>query len=133
MARMALAALIDETKRRNGWSDVNIADRSRRPGQKRPPLTKSDVSNYRTLGMPRLSPAKLIALADGLGLPAYKVAIAALADHGIVMPLGVETPEDAIMHDHTLAVQTRDALLAILQAERARPQPPPRKRSRTDG
>lgn len=131
MPDMALAALIDGAKRRNGWSDTDIAVRGsvliEQPAKK---LTKQDISTWRTHGMTTLVPAKVRALAHGIGMPAYKVALAALTDAGIDVPQDVSTPERAIQHDHTLSELTRAHLLGMLATERARPLPSPRRRDR---
>lgn len=93
IGRMALAALIDDTESRNDWRDTRVVEQATKAGHK---LTTSDISNYRTVGMRRLVPAKMRALAAGLRLPPYRVAVAALADLGIDVPLQVLTPEEAI-------------------------------------
>lgn len=115
MSTMALAALIDDTKTRNDWTDPMIAERGSRDGYR---LTKSDVSNYRRFGMRVIVPNKIKALAQGLGMPSYQVALAILADNGIVVPLEQTRPEVAIERDVTLTAASKRALLAILHGER---------------
>lgn len=117
MPYVALQSLIDDTIRRNeGWTDVSVAARGTTPERK---LTPSDISYYRRHGMRTLVPAKVRALALGLRLPAYRVAVAVLSDLGIDVPLEVRTPEEAITHDHTLSARTRDALLALIELDRS--------------
>lgn len=114
---LALAELIDETKRINGWSDMDIV---RRAQQRRPNvrLTKQDVSGWRNHGMQHLNPLKVDVLAVGLRIPAYRVALAVLADQGIEVPVEVRTPEEAIRHDHTLTAHTRETVLLLIEAGR---------------
>jgi hypothetical protein len=116
MTRMALAALISDSTRLNGWSDAEVARRGNRPDER---LTKSDVSNYKLRGMQTIVPYKIRALARGLGLPPYRVAVAILEDVGISVPLDVRSPEQAIEHDHTLTSHARRHLLAMLREARA--------------
>lgn len=118
MTRSALIELIDDTRRRHGWNDASIARDASNRGHK---LTRQDIGNWRAAeGMTRPSPDKMRALAAGLQLPPYRVALAVLADMGIEVPLEVRTVEDAIEHDHTLSPHARAQLLALLQLERAR-------------
>jgi hypothetical protein len=114
--KTALARLIDDTRDRNEWHDPEIAQRATSRGYK---LSTSDLSNYRVRGVKTIVPAKVIALAAGLQIPPYRVAVAMLEDLGIVVPLEVLTPEAAIHHDYTLAVKTRDFLLAMIERERS--------------
>jgi hypothetical protein len=112
---MALARLIDATEDRNEWSDRDVVRRAEAQDHR---LNRQDITNYRHIGMKTIVPAKIKALAEGLGLPAYRVAQAVLEDHGIVLPMEARTPEDAIRHDHELPERTRAALLAILSDAR---------------
>lgn len=114
--RTALAALIDDTRERNQWSDPDIARRATSRGHR---LLKSNISDYRLRGMPTIVPAKIRALAAGLELPPYRVALAVLSDHGIDVPTDVRTPEDAIHHDHTLSAHARRSLLLLIEQDRA--------------
>lgn len=119
--RGALATLIDDVIDRNGgreqgWSDRRIVRDAQARGYR---LTASDVSLYRQQGMKTLVPAKVIAVAAGLHVPPYRVALAVLSDLGIDVPLEARTPEAAIHHDPTLSVRAKDWLLSILQKERA--------------
>jgi hypothetical protein len=114
--RGALATLIEETARRNdGWSNAEIARRATARGHV---LTRSDISLWRNQGMRTLVPGKVVALAAGLSLPPYRVAVAVLADLGIDVPLEARTPEAAIHHDTTLSAKAKDWLLSILERER---------------
>ena len=114
---MALAALIDDTEGLNHWSDRDVV---RQAEAQKANLSRQDITNYRHRGMRTIVPDKIAALAAGLRLPTYRVAVAVLADHGIELPLDMATPESAIGHDHTLPAATRDALLAILKDARRR-------------
>jgi hypothetical protein len=116
MTRMALSALIGDSVRLNGWTDAEVARRGNRADER---LTKTDVSNYQKHGMTTIVPYKIRALARGLGLPPYRVALAVLEDVGIVVPLDVRSPEQAIEHDHTLSVTARRHLMAMLREARA--------------
>ncbi len=123
--RTALADLIDATEERNGWQDTDVARQAVERGQR---LTKSDVSNYRRTGMPTLVPAKMAALASGLRVPTYVVAVAVLSDHDIDVPLDDTTPEQAIERDFSLPAADRDNVLLLLQAARDRANPRPQRR-----
>lgn len=114
--RSSLGELIDEVKRRTGWSDDEIATTGTRITEVR--LTKQDISKWRRGGMKMLSVDKVRALAAGLRLEPYRVAVAALADHGIEIPQDIRSPEDAIHHDYSLTPQARRQLLALLELER---------------
>lgn len=114
-ARGALAALIDDTEEINEWTDRRVAQQAVEAGCK---LTKSDLSLFRLQGMRTLVPAKVTALAAGLHLPAYRVALAVLADLGVTVPQDVRSPEDAIHHDHTLSARTRQTLLLLIEQDR---------------
>lgn len=115
MSGVALQALIDETISRNDWRDTEVSRRAISRGHK---LTPSDISWYRRHGMRTVVPAKVRALAVGLQLPTYRIAVAVLSDLGIDVPLDVRTPEAAIEHDHTLSAVARRSLLAILREDR---------------
>lgn len=116
MKHGALVALIDDMLRRNGWTDSSIAQEATQLGHK---LSRQDIGNWRKTGgmVKKLSPDKVRALAAGLHLPPYRVAVAVLADLGIDVPMDVRSPEDAIHHDHTLSPHTRKQLLALLSLE----------------
>jgi hypothetical protein len=111
-----LAALIAETLQRNQWTDRDVARRATAQSYN---LTKSDISNYRTLGMQHINPEKVQGLAAGLQLPAYRVMATLLSDFGIDIPMDIRTPEDAIAHDHTLSANTRESVLLLLERDRA--------------
>lgn len=119
MNSSSLIELIDDTIRRNvGWTDSSIAHEATQLGHK---LSRQDINGWRTGGgMTLLSPKKVRALAAGLHLPVYRVALAVLADLGIDVPQDVRTPEDAIHHDHGLSPHAREQLLALLDIERHR-------------
>lgn len=116
MADMALAALIDGVEARNDWTDTRVVQQAKTRGHK---LTTSDVSDYRHRGMKQIVPAKIRALAAGLELPPYRVALAVLTDHGVEIPMDIRSPEQAIEHDETLTASVRRSLLAILRQERS--------------
>jgi hypothetical protein len=116
MKRSALIELIDETIRRNGWTDASVARDATNLGHK---LTRQAIGNWRgDGGMKLLSPERVRALAAGLHLPPYRVALAVLEDLGIEVPVEVRSVEDAIHHDHQLAPHTKEQLLALLALER---------------
>jgi hypothetical protein len=117
MAGMALAALIDSIEEINEWKDTRVVRQATDRGHK---LTSSDISDYRHRGMRTIVPAKILALAAGLQIPAYRVALAILHDVGIIVPQDVRTPEDAIANDHTLSAFTRDSLLVLIDKDRGR-------------
>ena len=114
--RSALTALIDDTEAREDWTDTQVAAQAKGAPRR---LTKQDISNYRVKGMKQIVPGKIIALARGLRLPPYTVALAVLADANIEVPFDARSPEQAIEGDHTLTAATRRHLLAILKEERA--------------
>lgn len=116
MGGMALAALIDTVRTANGWSDRDVVRQAEARGEN---LSRTDVSNYRLRGMVQLVPEKMIALAAGLRIEPYRVALAVLEDRGIAIPLDARTPEQAIRFDETLTAETRENLLAILDRVRA--------------
>lgn len=116
MSGMALANLIESVIDATGWSYAEIARRGTREGRK---LTKQDVSNFRNLEVKAPSIEKIRALADGLGVPAYRVVAAILADHDIELPVDARSPEAAIMHDPTLTPRARRSLLLLLENERS--------------
>lgn len=113
----ALASLIDEMKGLNRWSDMDIVKQAeeRRPDLR---LTKQDISGWRRHGMPTLNPPKLVALAAGLHLPAYRVVSVWLGEKGIDFPADGITPEDAIHQDHTLTDHTKAAVLHLIEQDR---------------
>lgn len=116
MSHMALAALIDGTIHRNGWNDRDVVRRAAKQDFK---LNPQEITNYRQQGMKHLSPVKIKALAAGLGVPAHAVALAALADHGIEMPVEIRSPEGAIEVDYTLSEAAKKHLLGIIRLDRA--------------
>lgn len=114
-AGSALARLIDDTERRNQWTDRRIVAQATRSGHK---LTTSDMTLYRQRGMRTLVPAKVRALAAGMNLPAALVAATVLEDLGIPMPLDVRSVEDAIRRDPELSARTRQTLLLLVEQDR---------------
>lgn len=117
MAAMAVAALIDGVEETNEWTDTRVVRQALDRGFK---LTTSDVSDYRHKGMRTIVPAKILALAAGLQIPAYRVALAILHDAGIEVPQDVRTPEEAIANDHTLSAHIRESLLLLIEKDRTR-------------
>lgn len=115
MSSMALKALIDEAQASSGDPAAEFCRRAVKQGHK---LTRTDISNFRSIGMKQLSPAKVRALAAGLGIPAYRVAVAVLTDLGIDVPLDMATPERAIEQDVTLSPPIKKTLLLIIQEAR---------------
>lgn len=116
MERMALAALIDDTIHRNGWNDRDVV---RRAADREHKLNPQEITNYRQSGMKHLSPAKIKALAAGLGVPAFAVALAALRDHGIDMPVEIRDPEGAVQADYTLSEATKRHVLLLIKEDRS--------------
>lgn len=119
----AMRRLIDATLPMNDESANVAAMRGDKAVRRLSPdyrFTKSDVSDLRNGKRPTLVPEKIIGLAAALQLPPYKVAIAWLGDHGIDVPQDVRTPEDAIMHDHTLSARARRDLLTLIANDRDR-------------
>lgn len=124
----SLASLIDDTRDRNGWSDEDVARKARSLGHS---LNKTEVSKYRKDGMSTLVPAKIKALADGLELPAWRVAAAALELHGIRIPLDGQTTEQAIRADKNIPATDREFLLVMLERAYGQEPPRPARRRRT--
>lgn len=119
----AMGRLVDATLPMNDESANAAAQRGEKAVKRLSPkhrFTKSDISDLRNGKRPTLVPEKIIGLAAALQLPAYKVAIAWLADHGIDIPQDVRTPEDAIAHDHTLSARVRRDLLTLIANHRDR-------------
>lgn len=115
MTGMALEKLIDAAMAANpDWSYRSLEKYAREHGYN---LGRSDILNARS-GTATLVPEKLIALAFALHLPAYQVAVAALADHGIEIPVDTHTPEEAISRDPTLPPEVRRALLLLIENAR---------------
>lgn len=117
MDGMALAELIDNVEEINEWKDPRVVKQAEERGHK---LSTSDISGYRLRGMKTIVPAKIIALAAGLRIPPYRVALAVLHDVGIDIPQDIRTPEDAVANDYTLSVHTRDTLLTLISRDRDR-------------
>lgn len=117
MDRMELAALIDDVEARNGWSDGDVCRRAVERGHM---LSGSDVSDYRRKGISAIKPAKVKALAAGLGVPPHVVVRAVMADRGIEMPEPTTGPEEAVERDYTLSEYLREILLLLIRNERDR-------------
>lgn len=101
-----------EMQAHEDWSYRSLAAKSN--GR----LTRSDLTNWVANVYKRLSPEKLIALAEVLEQPLPVVVEAALA----TMKLDVgwsRTIEDAIAHDRTLSEIAKRRLLRAVQDERA--------------
>lgn len=108
----ALAALIDDVRSANGWSDPDVVARAARKGHK---LSKSNISRIRNNPVVTLNVETVSALADGLGISKAMVAQAALASMGIVTYNSADlTTEEAIRRDPTLGEREKRTLLAVL-------------------
>lgn len=108
----ALAALIDEVRAANGWSDPDVVARAARKGHK---LSKSNISRIRNNPVVTLNVETVSALADGLGVSKAMVANAALASMGIVTYNSADLmAEEAIKRDPTLGDRDKKMLLAVL-------------------
>jgi len=110
-----LAELIDETRRVNGWSDQDIADRANRLGYK---LSKSNISRIRNSEIIALNIGFVKAIAAAMGLPPAMVARAALASAGIIIGVDEWTIEEAIKRDITLSLESKQTLLLMVQSMR---------------
>jgi hypothetical protein len=108
----ALAALIDEVRSANGWSDPDVVARAASKGHK---LSKSNISRIRNNPVVTLNIETVSALADGLGISKAMVAQAALASMGIVTYNSADlTTEEAIRRDPSLGEREKRTLLAVL-------------------
>jgi hypothetical protein len=108
----ALAALIDEVRSANGWSDPDVVTRAASKGHK---LSKSNISRIRNNPVVTLNIETVSALADGLGISKAMVAQAALASMGIVTYNSADlTTEEAIRRDPSLGEREKRTLLAVL-------------------
>lgn len=117
--RHALAALIDDVRSANGWSDPDVVARAASKGHK---LSKSNISRIRNNPVVTLNIETVSALADGLGVSKAMIAHAALASMGIVTYSSSElTAEEAIRRDPTLGERDKRALLAVLAGLRVEP------------
>lgn len=116
MTAMHLGALIDAVEQSDGLNDRDIVRRAERRDFK---LNATEISDWRREGMgPQISPKKVHALAAGLGVAPWRVAVAALCDHGIVIPVDKLTAEQAIAADAELPAAARRVILAALREAR---------------
>ncbi|QOT16511.1 hypothetical protein [Paenarthrobacter sp. YJN-5] len=119
--RHALAALIDDVRSANGWSDPDVVARAASKGHK---LSKSNISRIRNNPVVTLNIETVSALADGLGVSKAMVAQAALASMGIVTYNSADlTTEEAIRRDPTLGEREKQMLLVVLGGLRESPEP----------
>lgn len=117
--RHALAALIDDIRAANGWSDPDVVARAASKGHK---LSKSNISRIRNTPVVTLNVETVSALADGLGVSKAMVAQAALASMGIVTYNSADlTTEEAIRRDPTLGEREKQMLLVVLGGLRQSP------------
>lgn len=117
--RHALAALIDDVRSANGWSDPDVVARAASKGHK---LSKSNISRIRNTPVVTLNIETVSALADGLGVSKAMVAQAALASMGIVTYNSADmTTEEAIRRDPTLGEREKRLLLTVLGSIRETP------------
>lgn len=112
----ALAALIDDVRSANGWTDPDISARAESRGHK---LSKSNISRIRNNPVVTLNLETVSALADGLGITKVMVANAALASMGIISHNSADLrPEDAIRADRSLSERDKMMVLTILHGLR---------------
>ncbi|MFJ4168526.1 hypothetical protein ACIPY3_03340 [Paenarthrobacter sp. NPDC089714] len=117
--RHALAALIDDVRSANGWSDPDVVARAASKGHK---LSKSNISRIRNTPVVTLNIETVSALADGLGVSKAMVAQAALASMGIVTYNSADlTAEEAIRRDPSLGERDKRMLLSVLAGLRVSP------------
>lgn len=113
-SRSALRALYDEITTLSGWSMRDVADRSTRRGARG--ITKSRIGQLvNAFPLEAISRDNIESLADGLGITAERVALAAIQSMGFRFADHSITPAEAIQRDTTLSADTKQALLAILR------------------
>lgn len=113
--RSALWELYTEITTLSGWSMRDIAERSTRLGA--PGLSKSRVGQLvNAQPLEAISRDNIVSLADGLGVTAERVALAALQSMGFRLADEGITPAEAIARDPYLSEDTRSALLSILRS-----------------
>lgn len=118
--RSPLAVLVDEVCLANGWSRREVARRAQAKGHDLSPSRLGQLLNEYPL--PGIQSDKIEAIAAGLAIPEERVARAASAAMGFRIDAdgGALTPAEAIRRDPSLSVDTKAALLAVLQS---RPDP----------
>ena len=101
-AKHPLGALIEQAKRTNGWSDIDVANRAKARGHI---LSKSNVARIRNDEVTTLVGKQLHALAAGLGIPVQQLAAAGLESMGIPGYIASATDaEQAVRSDSAAAV-----------------------------
>lgn len=119
MGNNPLIELIDEGKRRNGWSDEQVAQRARDKGHTG--LSKSNISRIRTDPYITIVPAVLKAVSDAMHIPLEALTQAALATAGLPGSMPNTWDADAaIQMDPTIDVATKEAVLEIVRRARDR-------------
>lgn len=115
-----LAALIEQRRDANGWSNQDIAQRARREGHQLSHQNISRICNNPVIGL-KADLAR--ALASGLDLPVEEVVRATLLSMGFQIGEGRTTPEEAVKSDPDLSSEARQMLLTQLKVLRkpARP------------
>lgn len=114
----ALAALIDEVREVNHWSDPEIAARAQQAGYR---LSKSHISGIRNKPVIGITLDNINALAAGLGVSRSVVANAALASMGIVTIRAADLDSiEAIRQDPQLGEGDRATLITLIQTMRSR-------------
>jgi len=111
----ALAALIEQRKESNGWSNNDIGQRAARAGHQ---LSGKNVWRLTTQPVITLKAETMRALASGLDLPVMEVVQAALLSMGFKVTEGRATPEEAVAADPALSSEAKRMLLAQLEALR---------------
>ena len=117
-AKHPLGALIEQAKRTNGWSDIDVANRAKARGHI---LSKSNVARIRNDEVTTLVGKQLHALAAGLGVPVQQLAAAGLESMGIPGYIASATDaEQAVRMDPSLPEHVRRTLITIIRNERDR-------------
>lgn len=112
--RSALWELYTEITTLSGWTMREVAERSTRLGA--PGVSKSRVGQLVNANpLESISRDNIVSLADGLGISAERVALAALQSMGFRLADAGITPVEAISRDPYLSEDTRSALLSILR------------------
>lgn len=117
-AKHPLGALIEQAKKANGWSDIDVANRAKARGHE---LSKSNVARIRNDEVTTLVGKQLHALSAGLGIPVQQLAAAGLESMGIPGYIASATDaEQAVRLDPSLPDHVRRTLITIIRNERDR-------------
>ncbi|MCK8674141.1 hypothetical protein M1M07_23895 [Rhodococcus sp. HM1] len=117
-AKHPLGALIEQAKKANGWSDIDVANRAKARGHV---LSKSNVARIRNDEVTTLVGKQLHALSAGLGVSVQQLAAAGLESMGIPGYIASATDaEQAVRMDPSLPEHVRRTLITIIRNERDR-------------